>query len=158
MKKSQLIDKIKRIVSDITLGNSNHIKSDSKLPMSRFDIINQNIDIFHVLVELMTTSFDKFLKNVYYVAPKPPTFKIILINDQYFFIINYKKSWVVQIEGRKYYIKNIRDTQLASEAISRILKYGKINSDNKIDSISNKPKSKSKEEKPNEPVDEIPSV
>jgi hypothetical protein len=35
-----------------------------------------------------------------------------------------KRSWIAQIEGKKYYLLNLPEEERAAEAISRILRYG----------------------------------
>jgi hypothetical protein len=58
------------------------------------------------------------------VAPRPTTFRINLKNDQEFYLIYGKRSWIAQVEGKKYYLLNLPEEQRAAEAISRILRYG----------------------------------
>jgi hypothetical protein len=35
-----------------------------------------------------------------------------------------KRSWIAQVEGKKYYLLNLPEEERAAEAISRILRYG----------------------------------
>ncbi len=39
------------------------------------------------------------------------------------------RSWVAQVEGKKYYLLNLPEEQRAAEAIARILRYGAADSD-----------------------------
>lgn len=78
-----------------------------------------------VLIELMTEQYPVFVEDIFWVAPKPTTFRINLRNDQFFFIYKTDRSWIAQIQGKKYYLMTISDRQRAQEAISTILKYGK---------------------------------
>ena len=47
-----------------------------------------------------------------------------LKNNQDFYLIWSPKSWIAQVEGKKYYLLNLPEEQRAAEAISRILRYG----------------------------------
>lgn len=142
MKRSELVEKIKQIVRDVKgTGLEKSVPNASS-----FELVNKFPEMVPVLISLMTDQYEQFIKDVFWVAPKPTIFKIMLINSQYFFLIFSEKSWTAQVEGKKYYLKQVRETQLAAEAISRILRYGKIH---------DKPAS-SKEEAPPEVEKEKP--
>jgi hypothetical protein len=166
MTKLELKDIIKRLVKDTFKNKSQESTPEEKLPIktqvSKFDLIVKFPELINVLVSLMTNDFELFLKDIFWVAPKPTTFKIMLINGQHFFLIYSERSWIAQIEGKKYYLLELRDAELAAEAISRILKYGKISSS----SPSSLAPEKSTEETPAEtptteetpPAEETPAV
>ena len=73
---------------------------------------------------MLTPEYDNFLSTIDWVAPRPTTFRINLANDQNFYLIYGKRSWIAQIEGKKYYLLDLPDEERAAEAISRILRYG----------------------------------
>ena len=77
-----------------------------------------------VIVDLLTHQFDSFLDSIDWVAPKPSTFRINLLNGQNFLLIYSRKSWIAQVEGKKYYLLNLPEEERACEAIARILRYG----------------------------------
>ena len=77
-----------------------------------------------VIVDLLTHQFDSFLESIDWVAPKPSTFRINLLNGQNFLLIYSRKSWIAQVEGKKYYLLNLDEEEYAALAISRILQYG----------------------------------
>jgi len=143
MKKKELKDLIKKLTTDIINNTEEKSTPEKEIPLttkySRFDLLVQFPEMIPVLTDLMTNDFELFLKDIFWVAPKPSTFKFMLINGQHFFLIYDERSWVAQVEGKKYYLLELRESQLASEAISRILRYGKIE-----DSISSIPAEKSK--------------
>ena len=130
MTKIELTNIIKRLVKDIIQNKSQESTPEEKLPLktqiSKFDLLVKFPELITVLAELMTNDFELFLKDIFWVAPKPTTFKIMLINGQHFFLIYSERSWIAQIEGKKYYLLELRENELASEAVSRILKYGTI--------------------------------
>jgi len=47
-----------------------------------------------------------------------------LKNDQDFYLIYTRKSWICQVQGKKYYLQNLPEEERAVEAIARILRYG----------------------------------
>lgn len=142
MTQEELRDKIRGLVKVIfaekytdpetTISNNN---------LTRFPQLRQ------VLTDLMTDEYDIFVQSVEYVAPKPTTFRIVLKNNQDFYLIWNDKSWIAQIEGKKYYLLNLPEEERASQAISRILRYSKMgeeveeetDSETKIDIPSEEP-------------------
>jgi hypothetical protein len=89
-----------------------------------FDELTKFPELKSVLVDLLTSDYDKFLASIDWVAPRPSTFRINLKNDQDFYLIYGDRSWIAQIEGRKYYLANLSEEERAAIAISRILRYG----------------------------------
>jgi hypothetical protein len=59
------------------------------------------------------------------VSPKPASFRVILENDQSFYLTDLVRSWVAEVEGKKYYLLNLAESERAAIAVSRILRYGK---------------------------------
>jgi len=64
------------------------------------------------------------MKEIQWVAPRPTTFRIVLGNDESFLLIYTERSWIAQVEGKKYYLLNLSEEEGAAEAISRLLAYG----------------------------------
>ena len=77
-----------------------------------------------VIVNLLTTDFDKFLESVDWVAPRPSTFRVNLLNGENFVLFYDPRSWIAQVEGKKYYLLNLDEEEMAAKAVSRILTYG----------------------------------
>jgi hypothetical protein len=82
-------------------------------------------DVNEILVLLMTENYRIFVIDIEWVAPKPTTFRITLGNNEQFFLEHTKKSWIAQIEGKKYYLLRLNERQDAINAIARSLRYGK---------------------------------
>lgn len=114
MTKAELREKIKAIAKN----------AYAEIKGGKVDIINKFPSLEEVLSDLMTPQYNLFVKDILWVAPRPTTFRINLINGQYFFLIFDSRSWMAQIEGKKYYLLNLPEEENAAEAISRILKYG----------------------------------
>ena len=77
-----------------------------------------------IIVDLLTSDFDAFLASIDWVAPKPTTFRINLKNGEAFYLIFSRRSWIAQVEGKKYYLLNLPEEERATLAIARILRYG----------------------------------
>ena len=89
-----------------------------------FDELTKFPELKAVIVDLLSHEFDNFLSSIDWVAPKPSTFRINLKNNQDFYLIYSRRSWIAQIEGKKYYLLNLPEEERATEAIARILRYG----------------------------------
>lgn len=130
MTENQLKNKIKTLVRKI-------YKEDikSKEEPSGYDKLVKFPELKRVLVDLLTNDFGFFLKSVDWVAPRPSTFFIRLKNEHGFYLIYSKRSWIAEIEGKKYYLSNTSEEETASEAISRLLRY-EASEEAKVDSES----------------------
>jgi len=119
MNRDELIIKIKSIAKQ-ALANRKKVE----VAAVEYDELTKFPELKKVIVDLLTSDFDYFLASIQWVAPRPTTFKIVLANGQFFYFIYTERSWIAQIEGKKYYLLNINEEERASEAISRILMYG----------------------------------
>ena len=81
-------------------------------------------ELKHVLTDLLSPEYNNFITSIDWVAPMPTTYRINLQNNQEFYLIYGKRSWIAQVESKKYYLVNIPEEQHAVEAIARILRYG----------------------------------
>lgn len=96
-----------------------------------FDKIYKFPEIKKVIVRLLTSDFNLFIKSIDLVSPRPTIFRIVLKNNQFFNIIYNKNDWVVQVEGKKYKIINTDQEEKATKAISKILQYSDYKNLNK---------------------------
>jgi hypothetical protein len=133
MAKQELKDKIRSIAkkayNTLTSPESVGSKSDSleatpDKSTKSFPIIDKFPDLEPVIISLLTDQFGSFVDDIWWVAPRPTTFKIILVNKQAFYLIYTQRSWIAQIEGKKYYLNNHNEEARAAESIARILRYG----------------------------------
>jgi hypothetical protein len=78
-----------------------------------------------IMIELMTKDFREFVDAIFYIAPKPTTFKIQLHNGQNFFL-TYMKDDIYEaiIGGKRYYLAGIGEKERCMMAISRLLRFG----------------------------------
>jgi hypothetical protein len=90
----------------------------------QYDELTKFPELKAVLVDLLTPEYDSFLSSIDWVAPRPTTFRINLKNDQLFYLIYGKRSWIAQVEGKKYYLLNLPEEERAAQSIANILRYG----------------------------------
>ena len=89
-----------------------------------YDELTKFPELKAVIVDLLTHEFDNFIASIDWVAPRPTTFRINLKNDFNFYLIYTKRSWIAQVEGKKYYLLNLPEEERATDAIARLLRYG----------------------------------
>ena len=121
MTAEELKEKIKVVVRQV-YGKPKNATSDYGETAS--DELTKFPELRDVLVKLMTEDFKVFVESIDWVAPKPTTFRINLKNGQSFYLVYTTRSWIAQVEGKKYYLLNINELQNGTNAISRILRYG----------------------------------
>jgi len=119
MTASELRDRIKLLVKQVYQDKTK--TDDAALA---YDELVKFPELKAVIVNLMTTDFDKFLESVDWVAPRPSTFRVNLLNGENFVLFYDPRSWIAQVEGKKYYLLNLDEEEMAAKAVSRILTYG----------------------------------
>ena len=112
---SKLKNLIKQVYSNRTITPEEAVQYDE---LTKFP------ELKAVIVDLLTQQYDNFVASIDWVAPRPSTFRINLKNDQLFYLTYGKRSWIAQVEGKKYYLLNLPEEQHAAEAIARVLRYG----------------------------------
>jgi hypothetical protein len=99
-------------------------KSKADQAAVAYDELTKFPELKDIIVALLTHEFDAFLEGIDWVAPRPSTFRINLLNGQNFLLTYGTRSWIAQVEGKKYYLLNLDEEEFAAQAISRILQYG----------------------------------
>jgi hypothetical protein len=119
MTASELREKIRVILPTVYKAQ---LKSDAAAV--EYDELTKFPELKAIIVDLLTHDFDPFVASIDWVAPKPTTFRINLRNEESFYLIFSKRSWIAQVEGKKYYLLNLPEEERATQAIARILRYG----------------------------------
>jgi len=119
MTREELIARIKQLAPTVY---TNRTKAEEDAV--EYDELTKFPELKQVIIDLLTTEFSNFLSSIDWVAPRPTTFRINLKNGQNFYLIYGKRSWIAQVEGKKYYLLNLPEEERAAEGISRILRYG----------------------------------
>ena len=126
MNKSELRDKIKSIVKQVYTPKQVDIDKGEEISLdaSKFPVLGKFPQLRKVIIDLLTNQYEVFMTDIQWVAPRPTTFRIVLGNMENFMLIYTERSWIAQVEGKKYYLLNLGEEQAAAEAISRLLAYG----------------------------------
>jgi hypothetical protein len=129
MTKQELKDKItaiaQRVLSDRISKTDDILQTqDVEMEEETYPLLTQFPSLKEVIVKLLTKQYKSFIKDIWWVAPRPTTFKVILENDQYFYLIYGQRSWTAKVSGKKYYLNNINEEQNAARAIADLLMYG----------------------------------
>ena len=119
MTREDLVAKIRTLAKDVYKGR---LKAD--VAAAEYDELTKFPELKKVIVDLLSPDFDYFLASIDWVAPRPTTFRINLKNGQDFYLIYTPKTFIAQIEGKKYYLLNLNEEESACESIARILRYG----------------------------------
>jgi hypothetical protein len=98
--------------------------SNISLDLDQFPILAKFPTLRDAIIQLLTTQYKDFVAEIQWVAPKPTTFKIVLANNQYFYLLYDGKTWICKSEGKKYWLNDIKDEGRATESIARLLSYG----------------------------------
>lgn len=129
MKKEELKNKIQKLVKQkykpkqaIDLDKNT---SPVSLEQNKYPMINSFPQIEKPIIELLTPQYDLFIDRIEWVAPKPLTFRIVLLNEQFFYLIYTERSWIANVANKNYYLLNISESESASEKISKMLYYEK---------------------------------
>jgi len=127
--KKELIDKIQSIAKRVYANKTKEdvldiTPQDADLDVGAFPLLSKFPTLRDTIVSFLTDQYELFISDIQWVAPRPTTFKIVLTNQQFFYLIYTERSWVAQIEGKKYYLRNINEEQRAIESVARILMYG----------------------------------
>ena len=118
MTRQELVDRIRGLAKEVYKGR---LKAD--IAAAEYDELTKFPELKKVLVDLLTSDFNFFLASIDCVAPRPTTFRINLKNGQNFYLIYTPKSWIAQIEGKKYYLLNLNEEESACDSIARLLRY-----------------------------------
>lgn len=124
MTKDELKEKIKVLVKQVYKPEVLTGKEEISLDAPKFPVLEKFPELKEIIVDLLTNQYEIFISDIQWVAPKPTTFRVVLGNGETFMLTYSPRSWVAQIEGKKYYLLNLNEEESATEAIARILAYG----------------------------------
>ena len=119
MTKAEFKERIKGLAFEVIKD-----RKKAEIAAVEYDELTKFPELKKIIVSLLTADFDPFLSSIDWVAPRPTTFRINLRNDQEFYLIWMGRSWIAQVEGKKYYLLNLPEEERAAEAIARLLRYG----------------------------------
>ena len=131
MQKSEFIAKIKKLAKKAYAEKSDPLADpkDIAKELSPFPVINQFPPLQKIMDDLFDFQFEPFVEDIDWVAPRPTTFRIKLVNGADFYLIYQGKNgekkglFIAQVAGKKYFLESLPEQQQASEAIARLLRY-----------------------------------
>jgi len=124
MTKDELKEKIKILVQQVYKPDTLQAQDKISLDAPKFPVLEKFPTLKQVIVDLLTDQYEIFVSDIQWVAPKPTTFRVILGNGEPFMLTYTPRSWIAQVEGKKYYLLNLSEEESATEAIARVLAYG----------------------------------
>jgi hypothetical protein len=131
MTKAEFKERIKGLAFEVIKD-----RKKSEIAAVEYDELTKFPELKEIIVNLLTADFDPFLASIDWVAPRPTTFRINLRNNENFYLIWMGRSWIAQVEGKKYYLLNLPEEERAVEAIARILRYGSPESEDAAAGVS----------------------
>jgi hypothetical protein len=87
-------------------------------------ILQKYPSLTETLVELLTEDFRDYLNGIYIMAPKPTVFKVVLHNNQYFYLTWMGKTYEAKVSGKKYWLSSIGELERATIEIANLLMLG----------------------------------
>jgi hypothetical protein len=87
-------------------------------------ILNKYSSLNDTMVDLLTPSFRDYVTGIFIVAPKPTTFRILLHNNQEYYLIYAPDGYVAKIAGKKYDLRNLSEEEYAINSIAQLLELG----------------------------------
>ena len=128
MTREELRDRIKVLVKTVYKD-----KVAIEKAAVEYDELTKFPELKDVIVSLLGPQFDLFVASIDWVAPKPTTFRINLKNNENFYLVYTPRTFIAEIEGKKYYLLNLNEQENAENAIARILRYGMPNIEGEVD-------------------------
>ena len=130
MQRSEFIAKIKDLAKTVYAEKSNPLEDAEEIEdiVSKFPVIDKFPPLKKVMEDLFDFQYEPFVKDIEWVAPRPTTFRVRLVNGADFFLIYQgedagKGVFIAQVAGKKYFLESLPEEQQASEAIARLLRY-----------------------------------
>lgn len=150
-------NKIKKLITELMEAEDDSLKSTPNTPLGVRKKVPVHKPVFPmdfilfkfpklkvVLDELLTVTFRDYITNIYVIAPKPTTFKVVLKNKQDFLLIYDNESYSVKIAGKKYYLMNLGEKERAIQSIANLLNTKKfVTSKMNTDEVEGSPEKKS---------------
>ena len=121
--KKLVLDLLEQEVEDFIQTQAEKVIEFEDDPMAY--ILQKYPSLNDTLTDLMTKHFGDYVMGIYVMAPKPTTFKVLLHNGQYFYLMYAKDSYIAKILGKKYYLLDLGAEEYAIKAISDLLLLGK---------------------------------
>ena len=130
MQKSEFIAKIKTLAKQAYAEKTNPLAEPKEIEQiaNKFPIVDKFPPLKGVMDDLFDFQYEPFVKDIQWVAPRPTTFRVVLVNGADFYLIYQgedegKGLFIAQVAGKKYFLESLPEEQQASEAIALLLRY-----------------------------------
>jgi hypothetical protein len=112
--------------SEVTDANAKEDKPDSSFDKDPMGFILKKYHSLNILLEeLMTPAFKEYITAIFIQAPKPTTFKVVLHNNQFFYLTYMgDNTYEAVIAGKRHYLSSIGEKERAMKGITRLLQQG----------------------------------
>lgn len=115
MKKSELRQLIFEAYAEVL--------SEGVAPTTMDELLGKFPSLYRTIKNLLTNDFANFVTGIEWVSPKPSTFRVLLNNQQSFYLKWLGDGFQAQIEGKKYYLENNPEYQQALDRLAELLKH-----------------------------------
>jgi hypothetical protein len=105
------------------------VLSEQDLPTTADELFSKFPTLYRTIENLLTPDYKNFLSNIEWVSPKPSTFRVVLQNQQAFYLKWLGKGFEAQIEGKRYNIVNVSEFQQALDRLGELLKHSEPTAD-----------------------------
>ena len=110
-------------LKDIILEAYAEVLSEQSVPTTMDELLARFPSLYRSVSNLLTKDYRNFVTAIEWVSPKPSTFRVVLNNQQAFYLKWLGKGFQANIEGKKYYIENVAEFQQALDRVSELLKH-----------------------------------
>jgi len=111
---------LRNLIRDVA---SKKVKTTGTTKYIDIKILETHPELIPILSDLMTPDFHLFTKDIEWIAPTPKTYRVVLKNNEFFYLYDLGRSWVAQVAGKKHYLLSLGEETMASKAISKLLRY-----------------------------------
>lgn len=116
-------------LKDIILEAYAEVLSEQVVPSTMDELLAKFPSLYRAVSNLLTKDYRNFTTSIEWVSPKPSTFRVVLHNQQAFYLKWLGKGFQASIEGKKYYIENVAEFQQALDRMSELLKHSEPQAD-----------------------------
>jgi len=124
MQRSEFIAKIKDLAKTVYAEKSNPLADAEEIEKitTKFPVVDKFPPLKKVMEDLFDFQYDPFVEDVEWVAPRPTTFRIKLVNGADFYLIYQganaedKGVFIAQVAGKKYFLESLPEQQQASDS------------------------------------------
>lgn len=120
-------------LKDLILEAYAEVLSEQGVPTTMDELLARFPSLYRTVNDLLTSDYKNFVSAIEWVSPKPSTFRVVLNNQQAFYLKWLGKGFQATIEGKKYYINNVAEFQQALDRLGELLKHSEPKLDSELE-------------------------